>query len=92
MVYVFTKFYVFYYYRDQIEIYEKNLHNRNLPSLQFTTFCFNKVAQLTFVYYCISLTYFLKTGQMLQTLKMGFACRDRLAFSKTYFLHVQKVQ
>ena len=53
-VYVFTKFYVFYYYRDQIEIYAKYLRNSNLPVLQFTTFCFKKVAQLTFVYYCTS--------------------------------------
>jgi hypothetical protein len=59
-------------------------------SLQHFTLA--KVAQLTIVYYYTSLTYFLTTGQMLQTLNLGFARRDRLALSKAYFLHVQKVQ
>jgi len=55
-------------------------------------FALTKVAQLTFVYYYTSLTFFLTAGQMLQTLKLGFTRRDRLAFSKAYFLRVQKFQ
>lgn len=55
-------------------------------------FALTKVVQLTFVYYCTSLTYYLTAGQMLQTLKLGFTRRDRLAFSKAYFVHIQKFQ
>jgi hypothetical protein len=83
---------MFYYYRDQIQIYEKYLRNNNFPVLQFTTVCLAKVAQLTIVHYYTSLTHFLTTGQMLQTLKVGFVHRDRLAFSKAYFMVDQKVQ
>jgi len=73
MVYMFTKFYIFYYYSDHIEIYGKYLRNNNIPLLQFTTFCLAKVAQLTIVHYYTSLTYFLTPDRMLQMLKLGFA-------------------
>ena len=48
MINVFTKFYVFYYYRDQTDIYEKHLRNSNISVLQFTTFCFNKSCPVDF--------------------------------------------